>query len=129
MITTPDLWGTLLRSAAMLSMVLAVLLGVLCLMRRLFYGRKGSLDRGAIRMLGSCFVAPKERILLIEVLGEKILVGVTPHTITRLAKIESDQQIDGVEDGEPKRFFSTLIRGAMERGIRSESARHHGENR
>ena len=54
---SPELWGTLLKSAAMLSIVLGLLIGVLFLMRRLFYGKTGTAGRGVIRTIASSYVA------------------------------------------------------------------------
>ena len=114
----PDLWITLLKSIAMLSLVLGVLLGVLYLIRR-FYGQyAGASDRGLIRMVATLHVAPKERIVLLDVLGEKILIGVTPQEITHLATISNGQEID-LSQGEVKqKFFSNLLKTAVGKHLR-----------
>ena len=117
---SPELWGTLLKSAAMLSIVLGLLIGVLFLMRRLFYGKTGTAGRGVIRTIASSYVAPKERIVLIEVLVEKLLIGVTPHAINCLAKISNDTEIDIPEPPMPNRFFSNFLKNAL-----SGQHRHH----
>ena len=115
----PDLWITLLKSIAMLSLVLGVLLGVLYLIRR-FYGQyAGASDRGLIRMVATLHVAPKERIVLLDVLGEKILIGVTPQRITHLATISNGQEIDLPSGGERQRFFSNLFNTAVGKQWRS----------
>lgn len=89
-LAAPELWGSLLKSAAMLSIVLGLLVGTLLLIRRFFYGSGAGIGKGAIRVLASCQVGPKERILLIEATGEKLLIGVTPHAVSRLSKISGD---------------------------------------
>jgi flagellar protein FliO/FliZ len=110
---SPELWVTLLKSAAMLSIVLALLIGVLFLMRRLFYGNARVSDRGLIRTVASSYVAPKERIVLIEVLGEMVLLGVTPQAINCLAKIPADSRLEIPEPSDPDRFFSNFLKNAL----------------
>ena len=125
----PDLWITLLKSAAMLSLVLGAIIGALYLMRRLFYGRGGQVDRGVIRTLASCYVAPKERILLIEVLGEKLLVGVTPHSINCLATVSNERDIEIPTQDLPSGFFASLLRAATDRRSRGGEAEADRRNR
>ena len=116
----PELWITLLKSVAVLSLVLGAVIGILYLMRRLFYGHSGASHRGIIRMLASCYVAPKERIILIEVLGEKLLVGVTPHSINCLAKISNDREIEFTTQEGSSGFFTNLLKGAINRRLGSD---------
>ncbi len=117
-IASPELWVTLLKSAAMLSIVLALLVGALFLMRRLFYGNAAVAGRGIIRTVASSHLAPKERVVLIEVLGEMLLLGVTPHTISFLAKISTDPGVSIPEPSAPDRFFSNFFKNALSGRLR-----------
>lgn len=110
---SPELWATLLKSAAMLSIVLALLIGALFLIRRLFYGNARVSGRGLIRTVASSYVAPKERIVLVEVLGEMLLLGVTPQAINCLAKIPADSRLEIPEPPAPDRFFSNFLKNAL----------------
>ena len=112
------MWFMLLKSAAMLSIVLGVLLAVLYLVRRLYGQYSGVSDRGLIRLVATHHVAPKERIVLLDVLGEKILIGVTSQQITHLATISDGQQIDIPMDTAKPKFFSTLFQNALGKQIR-----------
>jgi len=109
-LAAPELWGSLLRSVGMLSIVLGLLVATLLLIRRFFYRSAGGAGKGVIRMLASCPVAPKERILLIEVLGEKLLIGVSPHAVSYLAKIAGDC---APPDAAPVRFFPRALKEAI----------------
>ncbi len=110
-LVTPDLWITLLKSAAMLSIVLAVVICVLLLIKRLFHYRGGYGEHGVIRMLASCYVAPKERILLIDVMGEKILIGVTTQSITCLANMGKVKEPEIINDPASRGAFMNLLKG------------------
>ena len=93
-----DLLNTGVRTVAMLFLVLGLLIFVLYFMKRyLFKGRnpKGSLF---IKVVSSLHLSPKERIEVIEVLGERIVLGVTPGNISFLTKvgptIENEKEIN-----------------------------------
>ena len=126
---SPELWATLLKSMAMLSIVLGLLVGALLLMRRFFYGKTGTAGRGVIRTIASSYVAPKERIVLIEVLGEKLLLGVTPHAINCLAKISNDIEIDIPEPPMPNRFFPNFLKNAISGQHRNHEMDTSGQKR
>ena len=118
-VPTPDMWIILLKSVAMLSLVLGVLLAVLYLVRR-FYGQySGASDLGLIRMVATHYVAPKERIVLLDVLGEKILIGVTPQQISHLATISNGQEINIPQGAAKPKFFSNLFNTALGKQLRS----------
>jgi flagellar protein FliO/FliZ len=88
-----NLLSTGLKAMAMLCLVLGLLIVVLYLMKRFFFlGRKkeGNLF---IKILTSMPLSPKQRIEVIEVMGEKIVLGVTPESIRFLTKL-SDHPVN-----------------------------------
>ncbi len=115
-VAVPDMWITLLRSSAMLFIVLGIIVAVLFVMKRLFYSQSSLTQRGAIKLLASHYITPKERILLIDVLGEKILVGATPQNINCITKIDSNAEPTVLDDDIPSGFFTDLLKGSIGRG-------------
>ncbi len=111
-LATPDLWMTLLKSFAMLLIVLGILLGALYLLKHFFYRQSGRVERGFIKMMASYPVAPKERILLLDVMGERILVGVTPQQISHLATLQPEKGVpmEAPADDPPEGFFNQLLK-------------------
>jgi flagellar protein FliO/FliZ len=107
----PDLWITMLKSFGMLCIVLGLLIGILWLMRRLYHGG-GSRQAGLIRIRASAFLAPKERIVLVDVLGEKLLLGVTPQQINLLAKLSDENGAfeEPPEEQGPRAGFRSLFK-------------------
>lgn len=92
-----DYINTGLKMLAMLLIVLALLVSVLYAMKRgLLFGR-GANGNTIIKVLSSLHLTPKERIEVIEILGEKILLGITPSNISFLAKLSDST-------GEKKEF-------------------------
>ena len=63
-------------------------------------------------MLASVYVAPKERIALMDVLGEKLLIGITPQQISFLARIEDEKDIceTRLAENSPGGFFKALLK-------------------
>lgn len=86
-----NLLSTGLKTAGMLLVVLALLIGVLFTMKRFSFFHKESRGELPIRILSTKHLSPKERIEVIEISGEKIVVGISPNNITFLTKLkESD---------------------------------------
>jgi flagellar protein FliO/FliZ len=113
----PDLWGAGLKTFAMLCIVVAILILVLFLMKRFFYLKDGPVHGQFIKILSSHHVTPKERIALIDVVGEKIVIGITPDNITFLTKIEKSEALDRIESleaaGTPHGLFASLLRSSL----------------
>jgi flagellar protein FliO/FliZ len=82
-----NLIGTGLRTVAMLSIVLGLLVLVLYLMKRFLFINRGAKGDLLIKILSSLHLSPKERIEVIEISGEKIVLGITPGSITFLTKL------------------------------------------
>jgi flagellar protein FliO/FliZ len=82
-----NLISTGLKTVAMLSIVIGLLILVLYLMKRFLFFSRGSRGDLLIKILSSLHLSPKERIEVIEVSGEKIVLGITPGNITFLTKL------------------------------------------
>lgn len=77
----PELGASVLQMMFGLAVVIALLFACLWLIRRLAAPRGGG---AAIKVLGAAAVGPRERVVLVE-LGEQVLVlGVAPGSVTRL---------------------------------------------
>lgn len=113
-VAQPELWPAFIKSFGMLSIVIGILLVVLFLVKRfsLFGGVQA--DKNIIRMVASYSLAPREKVILLDVQGEKILIGVTPQNINRLAVIDknSDWKPEKIE---PETGFSKILKGAVKK--------------
>ena len=99
----------------MLLVVLGVLLLVLWLIRRYSSLHSAGGQQGIIRMVASMYVAPKERIALVDVLGEKLLIGITTQQISFLARIEDDKDLCSSPAAEDTGgFFKALLRRKLQ---------------
>jgi flagellar protein FliO/FliZ len=82
-----NLIDTGLRTVAMLSIVLGLLVLILYLMKRFLFVNRGAKGDLLIKILSSSHLSPKERIEVIQISGERIVLGITPGNITFLTKL------------------------------------------
>ena len=90
-----NLLSTGLRAMATLFIVLGFSVLVLYLTKRFLFVRRGAKGELLIKILSSLHLSPKERIEVIEISGEKIVLGITPGRIsflTRLSDFSSPQE-------------------------------------
>jgi len=82
-----SLVGTVLKTAVMLAVVLACMIGVLYAMRRflpLGNRHQGDLD---IKRIGAFYLSPRERIEVMDISGERIVLGVAPGRINYITTL------------------------------------------
>ena len=82
-----NLVTTGLKTMAMLFIVLGVLVVVLYLMKRFLFLRRGVKGDVLIKVLSSLHLSAKERIEVIEISGERLVLGITPGAISLLTKL------------------------------------------
>jgi flagellar protein FliO/FliZ len=82
--TDSDIWFAFARSFGMLFMVLALLLLVFYFLKRVMAAKTGNTNRDTIKVLTVHHLSPKEKLILVNVLDETILIGVTPQQISTL---------------------------------------------
>ncbi|MDY0219637.1 MAG: flagellar biosynthetic protein FliO [Desulfobacterium sp.] len=82
-----ELWWAFLRSGAMLAFVLALLVSILYVVRRFAPMNRTKKGEQKIRVIAAHHLSPKERLVLVQVLDRKVLIGVTPQTITTLVDL------------------------------------------
>ena len=100
--TELNLISTGIKTMAMLFLVLGLLVLVLYFMKRFLLLRRGAKGDSLIKVLSSLHLSPKERIEVIEVSGEKIVLGVAPGSISFLTKLNDLHKEDKETDGKRK---------------------------
>jgi flagellar protein FliO/FliZ len=88
----PDLLGATLKTFTTLCVVLGLLILILYLIKRFFYLRNPLSNEKLIRVIATAHLAPKARIALVEVMGKKLVVGVSQESIRFLTKIDPSSQ-------------------------------------
>ncbi|MCG8566840.1 MAG: flagellar biosynthetic protein FliO [Desulfobacterales bacterium] len=107
-----DMGYALIKIMAMLFVVLALLLLLFYLIRK-FSNPVGSRGRqDLISVLATHYLSPKEKLVLINLAGRTLLIGVTPGTINTLHVL--DQELVS-EPADPKAasLFANLLKGRL----------------
>jgi flagellar biosynthetic protein FliO len=82
-----DLINTGVKTIAMLFLVLGLLVCVLYFMKRFLFKGQDPKGNVFIKVVSSLHLSPKEKIQVIEVSGETIVLGITPGNISFLTKV------------------------------------------
>jgi|JQIA01.1.fsa_nt_gb flagellar protein FliO/FliZ len=110
--TDPDLFMMIFKSAGMLFLVLGFMIAVLYLMKKFSTNKFGIQSQGVIKTLATHYITPKEKIILIEVMGERLLLGSTPQSMNFLSKLKSTEEFQFPEDKKPE-FFKKFLKKAL----------------
>jgi flagellar biosynthetic protein FliO len=82
-----DLINTGIKTTAMLFIVLGLLVLTLFLFKKFLSPKQKIKGDLFIKVLSSLHLSPKERIEVIEISGERIVLGITPGSINFLTKL------------------------------------------
>ncbi|MEA2060969.1 MAG: flagellar biosynthetic protein FliO [Thermodesulfobacteriota bacterium] len=87
-----NIWSAFARTAVMLTFVIALLFLILYLFRRFssIKGKKGT--PSFIKVLSVHHFSPKEKIVLVDVMQKKVLVGITSASMNTLAVFENHME-------------------------------------
>lgn len=93
----PGFTGSVIKMVTALGIVLSLLFAVVYLVKK-YLGKKIGLagQEQKIRVVTSTYLGPKKSIALVEVAGEKIVVGVTATHISMLTKVGRDEDFGEV---------------------------------
>jgi flagellar protein FliO/FliZ len=89
-----DFWDSFIRMASALALVLALMGGLVLLVRR-FAGARLSAPVSAqiVQVIGSGYIGPRKTISLVSVAGEFLVVGMTPTELVSLGHITDRERV------------------------------------
>lgn len=89
-----DFWDSFIRMASALALVLALIGGLVILVRR-FAGTRfcAPASTQIVQVLGSGYIGPRKSISLVSVAGEFLIVGMTPTDLVSLGHITDRERI------------------------------------
>ena len=92
---TFDFLASLVKMISALAVVLGVMFAALWDVRKFMKKTGAGVDDGQkIRVLSSRYLGPKSSIMLLDVLGSVIVVGVTPSQISMLTTITDEESLE-----------------------------------
>ena len=108
--TSSEIWIAFVRTFSMLFLVLAVLILVFYLVRKFSTIKGLKSGKEYIRLVSIHHLSAKEKLVLVDVMGDIILLGVTPASITKISSV--DHPIEPLNNGNklPFRFSDFLSR-------------------
>ena len=83
----------------MLFLVLGLLVGTLYFLKRFSLRNRMSQGEAGIRLLSSLSLSTRDRIQVIEVAGERIVLGISPGGITCITKLGQTEAENEEKDG------------------------------
>lgn len=111
---TPIEAGSLLRMVIGLAIVLIAIFAIAWSLRR--WGRLRSSACGELQIIGGLAMGPRERLVLVRVGDEQLLLGVAPGRIQTLHRLERPISVQGKPDTAEN--FSDRLRAALGQGQR-----------
>lgn len=90
-VESPDIYASLFKMILALGIILSLLFIALFLFKK-FIGRKMGItgQDQSIRVIASAYIGPKKSIALVDISGERIVVGITPNHISMLTRLGKD---------------------------------------
>lgn len=109
----PDTGSALLQMALSLTLVLALLIGSLWLLRRFRVGQGSSASM--LRVVASTAVGPREHVVVVEVGDEWLVLGVAPGNVRLLRALPR-----GEADSSPDRTASATFAARLLESLRQQ---------
>lgn len=100
-------WADAGATLIMLLVVLGVIIGLAALVRRLNMRLPGA--SGPVKILHSISLGPKERLVIVEVGEEKLLLGVTAQTIQLLQTLPDDFKVKDKQQLQSSSFAEQVL--------------------
>lgn len=113
-------YGYIVKILGSLLLVVLMMCALLYLMKR--FNFKGAMTQGSVRILSALNIGPRERIMLIQVGEEQILVGSTPSSIRSLHVLQNNIQTPSATDTtEPnmKTILASLMKVSGEKNAKN----------
>jgi flagellar protein FliO/FliZ len=84
---------------ASLAVVIALMIGAMYLLKKYYYQPSTAINGNSmIRIISTCHLNPKNSILLVDVLGQVMLLGVSNHQMSILGTITNPEVLDKVKN-------------------------------
>jgi len=104
-------WPSFFKMLFALAVVLGLLVGAMYFFRRIIqHPTAGGHDNSAINVVAARYLGPKSSIMLVEVLGKFIVIGLANSQMSHLATITDPEALDKFKySGQPEKKFPSLV--------------------
>jgi flagellar protein FliO/FliZ len=120
-----DFWDSFIRMASALALVLALMGGLVMLIRR-FAGTRfcAPVSTQIVQVLGSGYIGPRKSISLVSVAGEFLIVGMTPTDLVSLGHITDRERVQQFLSAVPS--GRSIVSGRPSARIDPQAPAHDG---
>lgn len=106
--------GTYIQTGLALALIVGLLIGFTWLARKLSGGK--GFGQGSMKIVGGVALGPRERIVLLEVGDEWLVIGIVPGQIRTLHRLAKDATItDNTPSASAEKPFSQWLQNITER--------------
>ena len=117
---SPELFSSLLKIASALAVTVGVMIVTAYLFKKIMKRGGGEINnRELIRILSSQYLGPKSSIMLVDVLGHVMVIGLSSGTISLLTEIMDSETLEHLKDARRQRgkgaSFSDYLKGYLKR--------------
>lgn len=91
----PEIWPLVLKTGGALIIIIGILVAILFVAKR-FTSLPGRQEE--IKIIGARHFSPREKLVIVEVFGKKILLGVTPGRIEKIEVFETPEKYSKADD-------------------------------
>ena len=104
-------WPSFFKMLSALAVVMGLLVGAMYFFRRILQQPAGGgQDNSAINLVAARYLGPKSSIMLVEVLGKFIVIGITNNQMSHLATITDPEALEKFKySASPEKKIPSLV--------------------
>lgn len=109
-----DVFWSFVKMLSALAVILGLMIGALYFFKRFMKNAGAGIDQGElIRVVASRYLGPKSSIILVDIAGQVVAVGLAGNQMTLLASITDPAMLDRLKslktDGGPRSSFTDQL--------------------
>ena len=119
---SPELFSSLLKIISALAVTVGVMIVAAYLFKKIMKKGEGEINgRELIKILSSKYLGPKSSIMLIDVLGNVMVIGVSSSNISLLTEIVDSESLEQLKDIQGRKRGNASFSDSLKRLLKGNS--------